>query len=71
MILYLVRLEAIEEGPIADARGYNWATLFLAELNTGTCPPPRLGESKKIETLKYAHERSALEMPSKNGKIQT
>jgi hypothetical protein len=28
------------------ARGYNWATLFLGEINTGTWPS-RLGESQK------------------------
>jgi hypothetical protein len=36
------------------ARGYNWATLFLGEINTGTWPS-RLGESK-LETIKYVHE---------------
>jgi hypothetical protein len=27
------------------ARGYNWATLFLGDINTGTWPS-RLGESR-------------------------
>jgi hypothetical protein len=33
---------------------YNWATLFLGKINTGTWPS-RLEESK-IETIEYAHE---------------
>jgi hypothetical protein len=37
-----------------NARGYNWATLFLAEINTGTWPS-RLGIFKK-KTVKYCHE---------------
>jgi hypothetical protein len=32
-----------EEEP--SARGYNWATLFLGDINTGTWPS-RLGESQ-------------------------
>jgi hypothetical protein len=43
------------------AWGYNWASLFLGEINTGTWPP-RLGESKKIETIKYARESHGTQM---------
>jgi hypothetical protein len=35
--------EATEREP--SARGYNWATLFLGDINTGTWPS-RLGESQ-------------------------
>jgi hypothetical protein len=38
-----------------NARGYNWATLFLGEINTGTWPY-RLGGVSKIEKIKHAHE---------------
>jgi hypothetical protein len=31
-----------------SARGYNWATLFLGDINTGTWPS-RLGESRMKE----------------------
>jgi hypothetical protein len=30
----------------SNARGYNWATLFLGEINTGTWPS-KLGDSQK------------------------
>jgi hypothetical protein len=36
-------------------RAYNWATLFLGEINTGT-RPSRYGGVSKIETIKYVHE---------------
>jgi hypothetical protein len=34
--------------------GYNWATLYLGEINVGTWVS-RLGVSK-IEAIKYAHD---------------
>jgi hypothetical protein len=37
------RVEAAKREP--SARGYNWATLFLGDTNTGTWPS-RLGESQ-------------------------
>jgi hypothetical protein len=37
-----------------DAWSYNWATLFLGEINTGTWPS-RFG-SLKLETVKYGNE---------------
>jgi hypothetical protein len=36
-------------------RGYNWATLFLGEINTGTWQS-RFGGVLKIETINYARE---------------
>jgi hypothetical protein len=36
-----------------SARGYNWSTLFLGDVNTGTWPS-RLGESQM--TVKYGRE---------------
>jgi hypothetical protein len=40
-----------------NTRWYNWATLFLEEINTGTWPS-MLEESKKIGTIKYDLESS-------------
>jgi hypothetical protein len=37
-----------------NARGYNWATLFMGEIHKGTWPS-RLG-SLSTEKIKYAHE---------------
>jgi hypothetical protein len=34
--------------------GYNWATLFLVDINTGTDPPG--WGSLESETVKYGHE---------------
>jgi hypothetical protein len=37
------------------ARGYNWATLFLGDINTGILPL-QVGIVSKIETIKYGRE---------------
>jgi hypothetical protein len=39
-----------------SARGYNWATLFLGEINTGRNLALLVGEVSKIEIINYAHE---------------
>jgi hypothetical protein len=44
-------LKATKREP--SARGYNWTTLFLEDINTGTWPS-RLGESQM--RVKYGHE---------------
>jgi hypothetical protein len=41
-IQYLTKIESLSQ---PSARGYNWATLFLGDINTGTWPF-RLGESQ-------------------------
>jgi hypothetical protein len=33
---------------------YNWATLFLGDINMGTCPPS--WRSLESETVEYGHE---------------
>jgi hypothetical protein len=39
---------------VTQSLGYNWATVFLADVNTGTWPTRM--ESLKSETVKYGHE---------------
>jgi hypothetical protein len=40
---------------------YNWATLFMGKINTGTWPS-RLGGVSKIETIKYVHESNGTQI---------
>jgi hypothetical protein len=40
---------------IPNARGYNWATLFLGKINTGTSPSRLGGGVSKIDTIKYLY----------------
>jgi hypothetical protein len=70
---YKISSISVKDKP--NARRYNWAILFLREINTGTWPY-RLG-SLKFETLKYGHEsrgtrnqrKTALAIPSSNCKL--
>jgi hypothetical protein len=36
----------LSSSSFTSAQGYNWATLFMGDINTGTWPS-RLGESQK------------------------
>jgi hypothetical protein len=38
-----------------QARGYNWVTLFLGDINTGNLAL-QVGGVSKIETIKCTHE---------------
>jgi hypothetical protein len=53
LYILFILISGFEEGPVPQ--GYNWDTLFLGEINTGTWPS-RLGGVPKIETIKYAHD---------------
>jgi hypothetical protein len=44
----------ISEEKGTQCRGYNWATLFLGDINTG--PSPSGWGSLKFETVRYCHE---------------
>jgi hypothetical protein len=59
-----------------NARGYNWATLFLGEINIGTWPSrfgSLINRDNKIRTLPWESDlrNDALAMPGKNWKVQT
>jgi hypothetical protein len=69
-------LEATKKEP--STRGYNWATLFLGDINTGTWPS-RLGESQlrrwnmAVSSVGLRHESDCSGKAQKqfNSKLQT